>query len=61
VAPYPKARGGLGAVLVLCEEHDNTFSIKEWKATVVDGEKIKPDTYYTLKNGKFVEVKSDDE
>lgn len=26
------------------------------KAKVVDGEKIKPDTWYKLKNGEFVEA-----
>ena len=26
------------------------------KAEVVDGERIKADTWYTLKNGEFVEV-----
>ena len=49
-------RGGLGAVLVIAEENKNDCEIKEWKAVVVDGEKIKADTWYKLENGEFVEV-----
>lgn len=51
-----KAKGGLGSILVICEEFDNSYGIKEWKAVVVDGETIKADTWYTLKDGEFVEV-----
>jgi len=51
-----KARGGLGAVLVICVENDSDYDIREWKAVVVDGETIKPDTWYTLKDGEIVEV-----
>ena len=51
-----KARGGLGAVLVICVENDHDYDIKEWKAVAVDGEKIKADTWYTLKDGELVEV-----
>ena len=46
----------MGAVLVLVEENRDTFDIKEWSAAVVDGEKIKADTWYSLKDGEFVEV-----
>jgi len=52
-----KVKGGLGAVLVLVEENDDDFNIKEWASAVVDGETIKADTWYTLKDGEFVEVK----
>ena len=51
-----KVKGGLGAVLFIAIEQDDSFSIKEWKAGVVDGETLKPDTWYTLKDGEFVEV-----
>ena len=51
-----KARGGLGAVLVIAIENNDSYDIKEWKAAVVDGETIKADTWYTLKDGEFVEV-----
>ena len=51
-----KAKGGLGAILVLAEENTYNFEIKEWKVEVVDGERIKPDVWYTLKNGEFAEA-----
>ena len=52
----PKIKGGMGAILVIAVENDVNFDIKEWKAFVVDGENIKPYTWYTLKDGKPVEV-----
>ena len=51
-----KIKGGLGAVLVICEENANNCGIKEWKAFVVDGEDIKADTWYKLVKGKLVEA-----
>ena len=51
-----KVKGGIGAVLVLVEENSDNFDIKEWSAAVVDGKKIKADTWYSLKDGEFVEV-----
>ena len=50
-----RVKGGLGAILVICEEEESSYDIKEWKATVVDGKKIKADTWYCLKNGEVVE------
>ena len=55
-----RVKGGLGAVLVIAEEKTDSYEIKEWKAAIVDGETLKPDTWYTLKNGEFVEVKDDE-
>ena len=49
-------KGGLGAVLVIAEENDNDYSIKAWKAELVDGERIKADTWYHLVDGEFKEV-----
>ncbi len=49
-------RGGLGAVLVVAEENSDNYDIKEWKAVVVDGERIKADTWYKLVDGQFTEV-----
>ena len=54
-----KARGGIGAVLVICEEKTDSYDISEWEAVVVDGNTIKADTWYTLKNGEFVEAKNE--
>ena len=50
-----RVRGGLGAVLVIAEEDDD-WNIKAWKAAVVDGETIKPDTWYKLQDGEFAEI-----
>ena len=51
-------RGGLGAVLVLVEEYEEDYGIKAWKAAVVDGERIKADTWYSLdEGGEFKEVR----
>ena len=51
-----KVKGGLGSVLVICEENEDNYAIKEWMAFVVDGEEVKPDTWYQLKNGELIEV-----
>ena len=50
-----KIKGGLGAVLVICEENGDNWDIKEWKAFVVDGTDIRADTWYKLVDGKLVE------
>ena len=51
-----KIRGGMGAVLVCAIENERSYDIIEWKAEVVDGKRIKADTWYTVKNGEFVEA-----
>ena len=51
-----RVKGGLGAVLVIAEECLDSYDISAWKAAVVDGEAIKPDTWYKLEDGKFVEA-----
>ena len=53
-------RGGLGAVLVIAEESDDSCDIFDWKAVIVDGETVKPNIWYTIKNGDLVEVPEDD-
>ena len=50
-----RVRGGLGAIIVIAEENAGNYDIKAWKAAVVDGERIKADTWYKLENGEFVE------
>ena len=52
-----KVKGGIGALLVIAVENDSDYYIKEWKAVVVDGYRIKADTWYKLENGEFTEVK----
>ena len=54
-----RVKGGIGAILVIAEENKYDNQIKEWKVFVVDGQKIKADTYYTLKNGEIVEEGND--
>ena len=55
-----KSKGALGAFIVLTECHknksDGQYKIDRVKCAKVDGVKIKADTWYTLKNGKFVEA-----
>ena len=51
-----KAAGSLGCWLVLTEREDNRH-ICSVQAAFVDGEKIKPDTFYKIKNGKIIEAK----
>ena len=53
-------KGGIGAILLLAEEEQKSYEIKAWKAEYVDGERIKADTWYRLKNSEFVEVGEDD-
>lgn len=56
---FGKAKGVKNAHIVLAEwgEWDGEeFPLLCAKMVVVDGEKIKEDTYYTLKNGEFVEA-----
>ena len=50
-----KVKGDIGAVLALSEIDDNGNNISA-KAVIVDGKTIKANTWYTLKNGEFVEV-----
>lgn len=53
-----EAKAGLGSAIVVAERGDwngQTYPLINIKAAIVDGEKIKADTWYTLKNGEFVE------
>ena len=55
-----KAKGGVHSVIVLTEWKWNDDCTEYLpvcvKAEIVDGERIKADTWYTLKNGEFTEV-----
>jgi hypothetical protein len=54
-----KAMGALGCAICCVERGEwdgNTYPIIAVKAAIVDGEKIKSDTWYRLENGEFVEV-----
>ena len=52
------AKGKIGSLIVLVERElkDYEYVIKNFGAVIVDGEKIKEDTFYKLENGEFVEV-----
>ena len=56
VCGLKQVKGGIGAILVIAEERDDTYDIVDWKAVVVDGDVVKADTWYRLKNGELVEV-----
>ena len=49
-------KGGIGAILVIAEENQRDYKVKEWKAVEVDGETIKADTWYKLLDGELVEA-----
>ena len=55
-----KAKGALGCYIALVEwEWDNTeecYRLVNFKTHKVDGNTIKPDVFYTLKGGEFVEA-----
>jgi hypothetical protein len=51
-----KIRGGLGAILVIAEEKENSYDLTHWKTVVVDGETVKADTWYKLVDGELVEA-----
>ena len=65
--PESKANGVKGSHLVLAEWESNggnywdeeTWTFKGAKMVVVDGENIKENTWYGLKNGKVIEIKED--
>lgn len=52
-----KVKGGLGSILLIAEEQEGGFDVKEWRAFLVDGNAIKEDTWYKLENGELVEAK----
>ena len=55
-----KAKGSLGCYIALAEwgVKDGYQILKCFKSHKVDGKTIKPDVFYTLKNGKFVKVEN---
>lgn len=52
------AKGSLGSFLVLADwkETDGERHIADVKSVKVDGEKIKPGVFYTMKDGEIVEA-----
>ena len=62
---HGKAKGVLGSYLVLADWegdeddywHQNLWQLKGAKMVQVDGKDIKPDTFYTMRNGEIIEAK----
>ena len=56
-----KAKGALGCYIAVAEwtydESAGEYKLVGFESHKVDGKTIKPDTFYSLKNGKFVTVK----
>lgn len=53
-----RVKAGLGSAIVLVERttwNGHAYPLNNIKAAIVDGKIIKADTWYTLKNGEFVE------
>lgn len=54
-----KAKARIGSAICVCERGEwngKDYPLLAIKAAIVDGTTLKPDTWYTLKNGEFVEV-----
>ena len=49
-----RVKGGMGCLLAICEIDDDGNN-KSGVAVIVDGEKVKADTWYRLENGELVE------
>ena len=58
-----KAKASLGSAICICERGEwngETYPLLAIKAAIIDGEKLKPDKWYKLENGEFVEVSEDE-
>ena len=56
---HSKVKGALGCAIVAVERGEwngETYPLLAIKSGIVDGKKIKPDTWYTVKNGEWVEA-----
>ena len=59
-----KVRGSLGCAIVVAERGEwngETYPLIRICSAIVDGVKIKADTWYTAKNGQLVEVNEEEE
>ena len=57
-----KAKGNIGTLIALANREWNGegYKITDFKAAIVDGETIKANTWYELKDGEFVEAEKYD-
>ena len=53
-----KAKAGVGSLIALAKREwsGDRYEVVDFAAGIVDGEKIKADTWYTVEDGKLVEV-----
>lgn len=65
VSTNGRVKGGMGCILVArnikWNEDNDFYEVTDWAAEIVDGDKIKADTWYHLENGKLVECEKDGE
>nr|DAH79116.1 MAG TPA: hypothetical protein [Caudoviricetes sp.] len=54
-----KIKAKIGSWIVLAEYDEDSKPVCV-RAAQIDGEKLKPDTFYTLKNGEFIETEMED-
>ena len=54
-----RAKGKIGSILVIALENNENFEIKDFAVGIIDGEKIKADTWYRLENGQLVEAREE--
>lgn len=58
-----KAKGALGCYIALAEwewnDDESRYCLVNFKTHKVDGKTIKPDTFYMLEDGKFIEAEED--
>ena len=55
-----KAKADIGSAIVIAERGEwngDTYPLINIKSAIVDGVKLKANTFYTVKNNKFVECK----
>ena len=53
-----RAKAGIGSAIVVVERgawNGYTYPLISIKSAIIDGEILKADTFYKLKNGEFVE------
>ena len=56
------ARASVGSAICLCERGEwngESYPLIAVKAAIIDGKNLKPDTWYTLRNGEFVECEDE--
>jgi hypothetical protein len=57
-----RCRAGRNSLIAIANRkwNGNDYEVTDFKAGIVDGKKIKADTWYKLVNGEFVEVNDDE-